>query len=99
MLGAFWDATSNSFGRFVFVTAQYVVGQQDTKDKYESCVPQIQIGFCKEILVEKVHKFSWSGGKLKGGHGHFWLHIQAQVDPLQHVIVICVAFTIFASMT
>ena len=53
MLGAFWDATSNSFGLFVFVTAQYVVGQQDTKDKYESCVPQIQIGFWKEILVEK----------------------------------------------
>ena len=54
---------------FVFVTAQYVVGQQDTKDKYESCVPQIQIGFWKEILVEKkVHKFSSSRGELKEGH-------------------------------
>ena len=32
--------------------------QQDSRtaghqNKYKSCVPQIQIGFCKEILVEK----------------------------------------------
>ena len=38
------------------------------KDKYKSCVPQIQISFCKEILFEKVHKFSSSGGELKEGH-------------------------------
>ena len=31
-------------------------------------VPQILIGFCKEIHVEKVHKFSSSGGELKEGH-------------------------------
>ena len=49
-------------------STQYVVGQLKMKDEYEICVPQIQFGFCKEILVEKVHKFSSSGGELKEGH-------------------------------
>ena len=34
----------------------------------KSSVPQILIAFCKEIHVEKVHKFSSSGGELKEGH-------------------------------
>ena len=42
--------------------------QQDIKGKYKSCVPQIQFGFYKEILVEQVLKFSSSGGELKEGH-------------------------------
>ena len=55
------------FGLFVFVTAQYDVRQQGIKDKYKSCVPQIQISFCTEILVEKVCQFSSSSGELKEG--------------------------------
>ena len=54
----------------------------------KSSVPQILFAFSKEIHVEKVHKFSSSGGELKEGHDALnlaiWLHIQdkAQVDPL-----------------
>ena len=34
----------------------------------KSSVPQIRFAFSKEIHVEKVHKFSSSGGELKEGH-------------------------------